>query len=33
MDKEQSKKTIEQLEKTINNGSIILTSHYGYGIY
>ena len=29
MDKELSKKTIEQLNGTINNCSIILTSHYG----
>ena len=32
MDREKSKKTIEQLKETTNNCSIILTSHYGYKI-
>lgn len=30
MDKNLSKKTIEQLRETINGSSIVLTSHYGY---
>ena len=30
MDSELVKKTIEQLKETINNSSLVLTSHYGY---